>query len=1241
MLPVFKLLLRSLLVFGFVLTACNAIAQNTDETRTSIYSVRHQSLDRVLEIFQPLVANTPEVRVRHNAQPPQITLSGPTWAHELLQKVLQRLDRPAKGSSSGSNAASQGSRPAPENPALGAPVTADPKRSAMRPTARRGNAEEVEARRQLISLPRGRGAELRRAFFAVMGDRVKPASTSDGPAVLATEYGPLKIEFNVRRADVLLDGPVPVIQQFDRLLQALVVQEGSGPPPSRAASPNLAARVMTLSRQVQPPVQQALASCQGATLQRPGQPLPAATAGDQQAPAHVILKLVGTQQAPRSEPPPAQDADDNPQADRQSPQAAGDPPTGPGTLQAPPSAVVPDDAPLPQLDGVEVELLPDLDAIILKGRDQDLSQLAEIIRELERLSRETQPAIEIIPLQHTGAVQIEQLITESQTELLSTQQGRAQLIPLGKPNALVLIGWGEAVTTLRSLIEKLDQPVPAESQFELFRLRFARAETLQETIEEFLTGRDGELSPDLETTVDARTNTLIVHASPRDMAEVRALVQRLDTQAGNMVQRTRVFQINHSLAADVAETLQQTIDAGSDTEQAAAMELILGDDGEMVVSGIMENIRITPNVRKNTLIISAPAENFRVIEELINQLDSPGMTAKIKIFSIENSDAASLVETLRSLLPSQAGTDAAAAQLSSAPGESSLAPLRFTVDVRSNSIIATGSDGDLGIVDALITRLDEADQMQRENTVYQLKNSPAVDVALAINEFLRNSRQVEEANPGAVNPYEQLEKEVVVVPEPVSNKLIVSATPRYFKEISEMIESLDAQPPQVMIQALIAEVDLDNTEEFGVELGVQDSVLFDRSLLGDLLTLTNTEQSSTPSGILTSTTQEIIAATNQPGFNFNSTQDLGNSASGRALSGAGNVGGQGISNFDVGRGNAELGFGGLVLSASSQNINVLLRALEETRRLDILSRPQVLTLDNQPAFIQVGQRVPRITGSTISQVGQVNNVELENVGLILGVTPRISPEGKVTMEIDAEKSNIGPETEGIPVSVSNDGTIIRSPRVDVTSAQATVSAADGETIILGGLITKSRRQVNRKVPYLGDLPLLRHLFRFDSLTTQRTELLIILTPHIIRTPADAERLKQVEMARMSWCAADVFDLHGEVYMTNDASVMLQGENHDVPVIYPATDPRAQSLFDTETETPATGPEDSPATINPPVQTVPTGPRSDGPRSDAAPDLTPEPISTPEPTLMRAPEPIIPSSRSPRSGGQGLPLGEAQ
>jgi hypothetical protein len=237
-----------------------------------------------------------------------------------------------------------------------------------------------------------------------------------------------------------------------------------------------------------------------------------------------------------------------------------------------------------------------------------------------------------------------------------------------------------------------------------------------------------------------------------------------------------------------------------------------------------------------------------------------------------------------------------------------------------------------------------------------------------------------------------------------------------------------------------------------------------------------------------------------------------------------------------------------------------------------------MTLDNQPAFIQVGERVPRITGTSINQVGQVNSVALENVGLILGVTPRISPEGMVVMEIDAEKSDVGPEIEGIPVSVSSQGEVIRSPRVNITTAQTTVSAASGQTIVIGGLITTDNRTVSRRVPFLSDIPVLGHLFRYDSGSNNRRELLIILTPHVVRGPEEAELLKQMEMSRMSWISSDIFD-----WMNPQMPISSRIDGDDVPTIFPDKTPSVDSLPETDQQpAPASPPTAVPAP--PPTET---------------------------------------------------------
>ena len=799
-------------------------------------------------------------------------------------------------------------------------------------------------------------------------------------------------------------------------------------------------------------------------------------------------------------------------------------------------------------DSVQVETLPDLGIIILRGRQKEVEELSRIIRELERLGADTTPEIRIVELKHTRGDAIQRIIQLVSNDLVNTRQGRVTVTPLFKPNALLLVGWGDAVGIVTDLIDKLDQPVAVDSQFEVFRLVNAQVAQIQASITTFFTAREG-LGPKVQVVSDLRTNSLIVYASPRDMEEVRQLITELDVDNYRKTQQARIVKVRNALASELATTLQNAIKAaqGTGPQQAAVLELLAIDSaGEKVLrSGVLDQVQVTPNPLNNTLIISGPAESMDLLDALIKQLDVVGSSAQIKVFRIENGDAASLVQMLRSLLP---GETAASLKLSSDTDEPSLAPLRFSIDARTNSIIATGSEGDLRIIEALLLRLDEREFSQRKNTVYRLKNAPAVDVALAINNFLRSERQAQEISPGTLSPFEQIEREVVVVPEPVGNRLIVSATPRYFEEIEKLIEQLDEPPPQVVIQVLIAEVSLENIDEFGVELGLQDSILFDRGLLDNLITTTRTTNLSTPAGIVTTTEEIIQSATNEPGFAFNNNP-LGNSGSQKSLATSNTVGGQGLSNFAVGRVNGELGFGGLVLSASSESISMLLRALEDCKRLEVLSRPQVRTLDNQPAFIQVGQRVPRIVGSTVNQNGQSNAITLENVGLILGVTPRISPDGAVVMEVDAERSALGPESDGIPVSIAPDGSVIRSPRIDTTTAQATVSASSGETIILGGLITKKTLTIDRRVPLLSDIPLLGNFFRYDYNQQERSELLIILTPYVIRGPEDEYRLKQAEYSRMSWCICDVEAIHGDIGSTvGPIPALVDGP--DTQVIYP-------------------------------------------------------------------------------------------
>ena len=391
-------------------------------------------------------------------------------------------------------------------------------------------------------------------------------------------------------------------------------------------------------------------------------------------------------------------------------------------------------------------------------------------------------------------------------------------------------------------------------------------------------------------------------------------------------------------------------------------------------------------------------------------------------------------------------------------------------------------------------------------------------------------------------------------------------------------------------------------------------MLFDRSILSNLVTTSET----TAAG---ATTTSVISANAAPGFNFNNGGGLGNPGAvpGTTInSHPADVAGQGIANFGTGTTNSTLGYSGLVLSAASQNFSAMLRALAENHRMDILQRPQVMTLDNQPAYIQVGQRVPRISTVTVSATaGNTNGITIDNVGLILGVTPRISPDGLVVMQIDAEKSELESEATGIPISISPSGQVVRSPIIDSTTAQTTVAAMSDQTVVLGGLITKSKTKVHHGVPVLDDIPVLNNFFRYDSTVEDKTELLIIMTPHIVRNQAEAEAIKRTEAAKMSWCLSDVTKIYGEAGLRRRSDEWTDGE---VPVIYPDSGPLPASRQPAGPETIPT-PNSQPGGPTAPSSAAPPTPQAEKPARPACArtaQTDPSVSSRPFPAPQQAP-----------------------
>ena len=1030
--------------------------------------------------LQAQLGQFPDVRVVADGRGAQILVLAPPEIHHLVEGMINPQGRVSVP------------RPAP----AGTADTTPPPGALPGNGGQPGESGEPSMRSQSLQLRQTNPQILESQLVGMLAGRLESLTGIEGPTGsyrLATAHGVLGVNVDRRSGEIALQGPGAAVDAAVRLIRALDVPQTADQQtrvvPVGAARPRDLSRVIEAIHSVNLPRAAALSRTAGnplmATLFQPN--------GENGRPATGGAQPVAVQQ-----PEPAD------------------------------QAVQPELEEATGLIGpVQIEMLEGLDTLVIRGHQRDVQRVLEIIEQLEELAVVTEPQIALYQLEHVDSEALAALVDQLYGTVYAPRQGTVSITALVKPNAILLIGREENVETVTDLIERLDQPVDPLTQFRMFRLRHAAAATAAATVQEFFIEREA-LGTRVRVVTDARSNSLIVQAPPRDMAEAAALIARIDTPTGEALNVIRIFKLEHTLAEDLAPILQEAVTGEIDEKSLMLRFITVAPEGhEQIDSGILTGIRVTPDPRTNALIVAAPEESMGLIAALVRELDQlPTAEAQIKVFTIMHSDAQALADMLQNLFAPLVAAPPGV-QTAALPGESSLIPLRFGVDVRTNSIIATGSRGELTVVEAILLRLDDPDIRRRRTVVYRLMNAPATDVAATINQFLTSERQVQQIAPGLVSPYEQIEREVVIVAEPVTNSLIVSTTERFFDEVAELVEQLDERPPMVMIQVLIAEVVLDDLYEFGVELGLQDSILFDRSA--------------------------VVDGAMDPGFAFNN-RPLGN-----VLRDAGRrdrIGTQGLSHFALGRSNPGLGYGGFVFSASSESVSVLIRALQDARRLEILSRPQVMTLDNQTAFIQVGQDVPTITGTQLTQFGQQNIITFREVGLILLVTPRISPDGLVVMELNAEKSDVGPEAEGIPISVSFEGQVVRAPRINTTRAQTTVSALDGQTIVLGGLITKSKSEFQRKVPILGDIPVVGRLFSYEGTDENRSELLIIMTPKIVHDEADADRLKQIEAARMNWCLADVVALHGDGGLRGRAD---EWSSSETPVIYPFYDPTAEEI----------------------------------------------------------------------------------
>lgn len=240
-------------------------------------------------------------------------------------------------------------------------------------------------------------------------------------------------------------------------------------------------------------------------------------------------------------------------------------------------------------------------------------------------------------------------------------------------------------------------------------------------------------------------------------------------------------------------------------------------------------------------------------------------------------------------------------------------------------------------------------------------------------------------------------------------------------------------------------------------------------------------------------------------------------------------------NYDNGRQQTGSAFGldaqqfGSFYRILQTDLQVTVRAIKEAGSLEVLSRPSILTRNNQEAQIHVGQEVPFVETTTQSDSGQINtNIVYRPIGIILRVTPFISPDGLVEMIISPEISSQTEET--VPISNT-----VSAPVFATRSADTVVTTPNGQTVVIGGMMEDTTTETDRKIPILGDIPLLGNAFKRKIKDKSKTELLIFLTPIVVQTPAMLDDLTLYENSRSKLVPKTFTDDQMDTYFDNFGS----------------------------------------------------------------------------------------------------------
>jgi general secretion pathway protein D len=449
-----------------------------------------------------------------------------------------------------------------------------------------------------------------------------------------------------------------------------------------------------------------------------------------------------------------------------------------------------------------------------------------------------------------------------------------------------------------------------------------------------------------------------------------------------------------------------------------------------------QNAHLAAYVGSNMLIISDRASNVSRMMRIIGRIDRRDED-DIEIIPLEHASATEVVRVVNALTVTQA------AEGGGGP------PVRLVADDRTNSILISGEKTQRLRLRVLVAHLDTPLESGGDTQVRYLRYADAEKIAAKLKEQI--GVVIAQGTPGqggaAAGGAVSADKSVTLWAEPETNALVITAPPKAMKSLMQIIDKLDIRRAQVQIEAIIVDMTVDKSAELGVNWVVDGSK--NNNAVGGFI--------SPVGGV---SIANLLAAANDPSK---------------------------ITPSDVPNGTT-IGIGRL--KDTGINFAAILRALRSDDNTNIISTPNIVTMENQEAQIKVAQEVPFVTGQFTTTGNTSNNpfqtIQRQEVGTILKVTPQINEGNSIMLKIEQEASSIA-STKGAVDLITNKRTISTNVLIE-----------DGGIIALGGLMSDTVTEGNQRVPFLGRIPLLGHLFKTTSSRKVKTNLMVFIRPHILR-----------------------------------------------------------------------------------------------------------------------------------------------